>query len=310
MSITHSLWVERYRPRTLDEYIFQSAREKEIFTEYVKNREIPHLLLAGVQGSGKTTLAKILLSQCDIDESDILVINASDERGVDTFRDKVDRFISSYPIGKYRVVLLEEADMLTELAQFILRNPMETMSETARFILTCNYPQKIKPPIRSRCTTFTFKAPAKEDVFDYALTILEKEEVKPNGKTLQKIIDVYYPDVRKIVNVLQQNSVGGKLKDAVDTADGADYKFQILDLLNQDDWIGIRKVVCDNASSDQDFIDVYRFLYDNIHKSKKFADKDSWDKAIVIIAEHLYKAGSVADQEINCAACMIRLGTI
>lgn len=310
MSSKNSLWVEKHRPNTLKDYIFQSKKEEDIFRNIIKTREIPHLLLNGIQGSGKTTLAKILINEVGIDEVDLMIINASDERGIDTFRNKIDGFISSFPVGKYRVVLLEEADMLPTLSQTILRNPMEEYSETARFILTCNYGNKILPAIKSRCQTFTFKAPDKDSVFDYALDILEKESIEPDGKTLKSIIDVYYPDVRKIVNVLQQNSIDGKLKGLVDSSSDADYKFEILDLLEKDNWQKIRKIVCDNVSGDNEFTDLYRFLYDNISKSKKFSDPDIWSSAIVIIADHLYKSSFVADQEINMSACLIKLNQV
>jgi DNA polymerase III delta prime subunit len=310
MAGKNTLWVEKYRPKTLDEYIFQSEKEAAIFRQIVASGDIPHLLLQGVQGSGKTTLAKILISEAGVDESDVLVINASDERGIDTFRDKIDGFISSFPVGRYRVVLLEEADMLPVLSQAVLRNPLEQFSESARFILTCNYGNKIIPAVKSRCQTFTFKAPDKQETLGYALDILDRENVKASGKVLKTIVDVYYPDVRKIINVLQQNSSNGALSEMIDSSGADDYKFKILELLERDDWKGIRNLICENVSGDNEWSDIYRFLYDNLHKSKKFSDQESWEAGITIIAEHLYKSALVAVQEINMVACVIRLGQI
>jgi len=303
------LWVEKYRPSNLEDYIFQSANQKVSFEKMLDEKSIPNLLLSGVQGSGKTTMALILLQQLDLDETDILIINASDENSVDTMRDKLKSFISTFAIGPFKVVLLEEADYITHNGQAILRRMMEEFSDSARFILTCNYEHKIIPQVSSRCQHYRFKSFDKDDIAERVVEILATEHIKFNLELIDKYVAAGYPDVRKIIQLLQQNSVDGVLLEPTSTDEAGDYKFQLLDLIERDLWFDIRKLLC-GAVSAEEWEDVYRFLYENLEKGAKFSNQEKWEAGIVIIADHLYKHGVVADPEINACAMFIRLATI
>ena len=304
------LWTERYRPSTIDEYVFHDAHQRAAFTKFLNEKTIPHLLLSGVQGSGKTTIAKILTRAMELDETDVLVINASDERGIDTFRDTIKNFAGSMSFGAFKIVHLEEADMLTPPAQAALKRFMEEVHETVRFILTCNHENKIIAPIKSRCQHFHFKAGDKNDIAEYLVTILAAERVKFDLTLLDRYIAYGYPDIRKIVNLLQQNSIDGVLQPPEIEGSDSDYKFALLGLLERNKWSEARKMLCTSVSNDE-WENVYRFLYENINRVPRFAnDREKWEEAILIIAEHLYKHSVCADPEINAAAMMIRLGQL
>jgi len=305
----HALWVEKYRPKTIDEYVFHDPQQRASFIRMINDKSIPHLLLSGVQGSGKTTIAQILINEMGLENTDVLTINASDERGIDTFRDKVKNFASSYALGKFKVVLLEEADSLTPDAQGLLRRFMEEYSEVVRFILTCNYEHKIIPPIKSRCQQFQFRAGDKNDIAEYLITILAHEKIKFDLAMLDQYLAVGYPDIRKMVNLLQQNSVDGVLQSPQHNSEIGDYKFKLLELIERDKWIDIRKLLCASVIAEE-WESVYRFLYENISRSPKFQDKDKWEEAIIIIAEHLYKNAIISDPEINATSMFIRLGQL
>lgn len=300
------LWVEKYRPKTIDDYIFHDSNQKNIFTRMINNKEIPHLLLSGVQGSGKTSLSKILANSLDIDESDQLLINTSDENSVDTIREKIKGFVQSYALSRFKIVQLEEFDYATPNFQAILRLIMEEYSDTTRFILTCNYENKIIPPIRSRVQQFHFKAPPLEDVSVRIAQILINEGVEFELETLDTYIAVGYPDIRKIINLVQQNSIDGKLVNHRDMNNSSDYKFKILDLMKEDNLKDLRKYVCDNVNKEE-YEEVFRFLYENLNQIPKFSDINRYESGIVMIAEYLYKHGLVADPEINLAALLIQL---
>lgn len=305
----HALWVEKFRPTKIEDYIFHDESHKKSILRMINDRSIPHLLLSGVQGSGKTTLARILIKELEIEESDVLTINASEENSVDTIRDKIKSFVTTFAMGDFKVVVLEEADYITPNGQGALRNMMEAYSETARFILTCNYEHKIMSPIVSRCQHFRFKAGNRDDITEYVATILIKEDITFDLDLLDRYVSVGYPDVRKIVNLLQQNSIDGQLHEAIGGAEAGDYKFELLDKLTDGDWIGARKLCCGTVVAEE-WEDVYRFLYENLDKSKTFKKQEKWEAGIVAIAEHLYKHGICADPEINAAALFITLSTI
>lgn len=309
MALLKSLWVEKYRPSTLDDYIFQNPGHRNAIEKLIKDGSIPHLLFSGVQGTGKTTLARILINNVGIDENDVLVINASDERGIDVFRDKVKSFSSTTAIGSYKIIHLEESDKLTPDAQTALKSFMEDMSEYVRFIFTCNHVNKIIAPIRSRCQEYNFKAAPVEDIAEYLVKVLATEKVKFNLDLLDKYIAHGYPDVRSILNTLEKNVVDGILQPPAIEGEIGDYKFQLLDLLNDKNWSEARTLVCSTIPNDG-WEDLYRFLYENLHKIEAFKKQASWDQAIVIIAEHLYKNSIIADPEINGAAAFIKLSMI
>jgi len=238
-----------------------------------------------------------------------MVINASDENSVDIMREKIKNFITTFAMGDFKVVHLEEADYLTPNAQGALRRFMEEYNEQARFILTCNYENKIIPAIKSRCQHFRFKASNKEDILVYVATILKEEEIRATVDVLDHYVSVGYPDIRKIVNLVQQNSQNGALASLNATDETGDYKFQLLDFIESGNWIKAREVCCASVATEE-WEDVYRFMYENLSRSKKFKDQVAWEAGIVIIAEHLYKHGLSADPEINAASMFIQLGML
>lgn len=305
----HLLWTEKYRPQVVDDYIFHDAQQKAAVMRMINDKSIPQLLLSGVQGSGKTTLAQILIRAMGLDETDVLTVNASDERGIDTFRNSIKNFSMSMAMGRFKIVHLEEADMLTPQAQAALKRFMEETSEFVRFILTCNHVNKIIVPIRSRCQEFFFRAADSNDIAEYLIRILATEGVKFDLDLLDKYLAHGYPDVRKIVNLLQQNTVNKELQPPTLSGETGDYKFKLIELLETNKWVEARKLVCASVTSDE-WDNVYRFLYENISRSPKFTNKEKWEEAILAIAEHLYKNTIVADPEINAAALFIRLGQI
>lgn len=308
-NVEHYLWSEKYRPTTLEGYIFHDDAQRKAFTRMVGEKQIPHLLLTGVAGSGKTTMSKILVSELGLDATDALIINASDENSVDIMRDKIKAFVSSFAMGDFKVVQLEEADYLSQPAQAALRRLMEDFSDTSRFILTANYDHKIIPAIKSRCQHFQFKASERDAVEEYVANILLDEKVKFKKSNFDAYIAVGYPDIRKIVNLIQQHTHNGVLQEPSSDSGASDYKFQLLDLIERDKWVEARKLVCDNVIADQ-YEEVYRFLYENVQRAPKFSSTDNWESAIVTIADHLYKDGVVGDREINAAAMFIKLGQI
>jgi len=303
------LWFEKYRSTTFEEYVFNDEDHRVKFERMVREKEIPHLLLTGTAGSGKTTLSKLLVRLLEVEPCDVLVINASDENSVDVMRDKISTFAMSYAIGPFKVIQLEEADYLSPNAQAVLRVIMEEASSNCRFILTANYANKIIPAIKSRCTSFQFKSPSLEATFTRCAKILLAEDVVFDVDLLEKYISVYYPDLRQIINVLQSNSVNGELMVPAGSTTTEDYKFKMLDLLLTGDLRAARELVCKNVGRDE-YEDVYRFLYENIDRCEKFSDQNAYESAIVLIANYLYKHALCADPEINLAALFIELGQL
>lgn len=309
--LKNQLWVEKHRPATVEDYVFHDNRQRAQIMQMINEKSIPHILMSGVQGSGKTTLAFILINAMNLHETDVRIINASDENSVDTVREKIKDFVSTAPMGPFKIILLEEADYISPNGQAVMRRLMEEFSDNARFILTCNYVHKIIPAIRSRCTAkFNFKAADRDDIAEYLITVLAKEQVSFDLDLLDKYITAGYPDVRTILGSLQQHTVNKKLFPPPEGDISADdYKFKLIEYIERDKWVDARKVVCANVLKEE-YEDVYKFLYENIDKSPKFQNKEKWEEAIIIIAEHLYKHTSVADAEINAAAMFIKLGMI
>lgn len=308
-TIRNKLWVEKYRPSSIDQYVFYDQHLKHAVTSMLDTSVIPQLLLSGSPGCGKTTLAQILINHIIVHDSDALLINASEENNVDVMREKIKNFISTCPMGDYKIVLLDECDMITPAGQGILRRMMEEYADVARFIMTCNNENKVLPAIRSRCQHFHFKKPSHDDIAECMVTILASEKVKFDLDLVDKFVAISYPDIRKTINTVQQHVVQGHLV-APQTSDTTiDYKYALLEALSAGDWTEARQVVCANATSDE-WDHIYRFMYENIKTVPAFKQKDKWEEAITIIAEHLYKHTLCADSEINFAAMMIRLGMV
>lgn len=306
--IKSSSWVLMHQPKSLDEYIWQNSIQQTKFTEMVEKQNIPgHLLLSGVQGTGKTTLANILINNMPVDHDyDVKRINASDENSVDDMRTKIKSFIQTFASGSFKIVLLDEADRLSQGAQMILRGMMDEYLDVARFILTCNYDHKIIPALKSRCMSYHFKSPDPTDIALYVAAILKQEKVKASISTIDKYVAINYPDVRKIVQTVQQHVTDGMLADPKDVDDTNDFKLELLELIIAGDWKKARALICSTAMGETEWEDLYVFLYKNISKCTKW-NADKQDEAVILIADYMDKHTRVADPEINAAALFIQL---
>jgi len=298
----NTLWVETFRPDTLDGYI---GNEHIIDKAkiWIQSGDVPHLLFYGSAGTGKTTLAKIIANAVD---ADIMYINASDENSVDAVRDKIKRYASTVGFRKWKIIILDESDYLTPNAQAALRNLMETYSRTTRFILTCNYVEKIIDPIQSRCQTFAITPPSKTDVAKRLVSVLEQKEVGYDIKDVAAIINSSYPDIRRAINAAQASVVEGKLQLDRASAIQANYMTEIMDVLRepknkQTSFTKIRQIIAD--SKVKDFTALYTYLYENLDEYAK----GHMGTVILIIAEAQYQDVSVVDKEINVMAMFINL---
>jgi DNA polymerase III delta prime subunit len=298
------LWVEKYRPATIDGYVFRDTHQKQQVESWIKQGTIPHLLFSGNAGIGKTTLAKILFKELDLNELDILEINASRTNSVEDVRDKIVNFVQMIPFGDFKVVLLDEADYLSPNAQAALRGVMEEYHTTARFILTCNYPNRIIPALHSRCQGFHIE---RVDVTEFTArmaTILMSENIDFDLDTLDTFVKATYPDLRKCINTVQMNSLEGKLHTPQKGDTGEqDYKLEMVALFKAGEISKARKLVCGQARPEE-MEEIYRWLYDNV---AIFGDEPTQDKAILIIKQGLVDHTLVSDPEINLAATLIRL---
>jgi len=301
------LWVEKYRPSTVEGYVFRDESQKKQIMQWIKDGSIPHLLFSGNAGIGKTTLAKLLFNELKVNPLDILEINASRTNGVDEVRDKIVSFIRMMPFGEHRIVLLDEADYLSPNAQAALRGVMEEYHETARFILTCNYPNKIIPAIHSRCQGFHV---AKVDQTEYTARVAEiliQENVKFDLDTLDTYVKAAYPDLRKCINMIQMNSVDGELAKPNDSdKNESDWKLEMVDLFKAGKISDARKLLCGSVRAEE-MEEIYRWLYDNI---ELFGDADRQDSAVLVIKQGLVDHTLVVDPEINLAATLIKLARL
>ena len=301
------LWVEKYRPKTVDGYVFRDAHQRNQINTWIKDKSIPHLLLSGAAGIGKTTLAKILINEIGIEDYDVLEINASRTNSVEDVRDKITNFVQMIPFGPFKVVLLDEADYLSPNAQAALRGVMEEYHATSRFILTCNYPNRIIPAIHSRCQGFHVE---RTDITEYTArvaTILVEENVEFDLDTLDNYVKVAYPDLRKCIQLVQQNSTEGVLE-SPHKADGgeADWKFEMVTMFKAGKITEARKFLCGKIRSEE-MEEVYRWLYDNL---EIFGDDKNQDSAVIIIKQGLVDHTLVIDSEINLAATLVKLARL
>lgn len=302
------LWVEKYRPKTLDGYVFRDEHQRQQVASWVKQGTIPHLLFSGNAGIGKTTLAKILFNELEINDLDILEINASRTNSVDDVRDKIINFVQMIPFGDFKVVLLDEADYLSPNAQAALRGVMEEYHTTARFILTCNYPNRIIPALHSRCQGFHIERVDITEFTARVATILLTESVEFDIDTLDTFVKATYPDLRKCINMVQMNSLEGSLHTPEKGDAGeADYKIEMVDLFKKGKINEARKLVCSQARPEE-MADIYRWLYENLVIFGD--DEQKQESAILIIKQGLVDHTLVSDPEINLAATLIRLSRI
>jgi len=300
--VDNSLWVESYRPTRLVDYVGNEHLKSKV-EGYLESGDVPHLLLHGRAGTGKTTLAKLIVKSVDCD---YMVINASDENNVDTVRNKVKNFASSMGFKKWKIIILDEFDYMSPNAQAILRNLMETFSQHCRFILTCNYVEKVIDPIQSRCQSFQIVPPTKKDVAVQISKILGAEGVSFEPKELVPIIDAGYPDIRKIINTCQMNSVKGKLQ--VDTQNllENDYKTKVLDILKSSDdkrnkYTNMRQTIINSRVTD--FSELFTLLYEKVDE---YAPSNTAN-VIIALSEGQSKHFNAIDKEIPMAATLIEI---
>ena len=308
MNNKHKLWVEKYRPQTIKDYIFYDDNLLKTVNQFIDEKTIPHLLFSGGPGVGKTTLINVLINELDMDPTDVLTLNASDENSVDVMRDKIKGFVSTHSFGDFKIVHLSESDYLTPNAQSIMRQLMEDYADFARFMLSANYDNKIIPAIRSRCQHFHFRKPDFDEILEHIYKILKKEHVKTDFETLEKYVTIGYPDIRKIINLVQQNTNDGRLIQSESESD-SDWQNELIELIGKDDWLGARQIA-ENNIADEEWEDVFRFLYENLKGAGKFKNEKKWEEAIVVIGDHLYKHALVAVPVINGVAMFIRLSQI
>jgi replication factor C small subunit len=301
------LWVEKYRPKTLDGYVFRDDHQKKQIQTWVKDKSIPHLLLSGAAGIGKTTLAKILINELGIEDYDVLEINASRTNSVEDVRDKITNFVQMIPFGPFKVVLLDEADYLSPNAQAALRGVMEEYHATSRFILTCNYPNRIIPAIHSRCQGFHVERTDMTEYTARAATVLVEESIDFDLDTLDSYVKVAYPDLRKCLQLLQQNAQDGKLE-APNKGDAgeSDWKFAMVELFKAGKITEARKMLCGKLRAEE-MEEVFRWLYDNL---EVFGDDAKQDSAIIIIKQGMVDHTICVDAEVNLAATLVKLARL
>jgi replication factor C small subunit len=301
------LWVEKYRPKTIEGYVFRDEHQKKQIQTWIKDQSIPHLIFSGTAGIGKTTMAKILVEELGIEDYDVLEINASRTNSVDDVRDKIVNFVQTIPFGPFKVVLLDEADYLSPNAQAALRGVMEEYHQTARFILTCNYPNRIIPALHSRCQGFHVEKVDQTEFIARVATILVEENIDFDLDTLDLYVKVAYPDLRKCINLVQQNCQEGKLISPNQSDAGEqDWKFDMVTLFKAGKISEARKLLCGKIRSEE-MEEVYVWLYNNLDV---FGEESKQDSAVLIIKQGLVDHGLVIDTEINLAATMIKLARL
>lgn len=306
MTLENKLWVEKWRPKTVADYVFVDDRQRQQVETWIKEESIPHLLLSGEAGTGKTTLARVLIHELGIQEYDLLEINASRENSVDVVRDRILGFIQTMPFGKFKIVLLDEADYLSPAGQAALRNDMEAYHQSVRFILTCNYGHRIIPALKSRCHEFHITKTDRTEFTARAATVLVAEDVKFDLDTLDTYVAATYPDLRKCLNQLQVNSTTGTLLPVQQGSTGEAALVEVTDLFKAGKILEGRQQLLQFLGLNPARIeDIYKWMYQNL---------DLWgntqqqrDAAVIKIRDGLANLSFVGIPEISLAATLIEL---
>ena len=294
----NTLLVEKYRPTTLEHYV-GNENIKEVIQKYLNQNDIQNFIFYGGAGTGKTTLAKLIVKNLDCD---FLYLNASDENGIDTIRDKVKGFASTASFKGIKVVILDEDDFITIQGQAALRNVIETFSRSTRFILTCNYIERIIDPIQSRCQVLKIVPPSKLDTAKHTAWVLDQEEISYETDDIKSIVNQYYPDLRKMLNTIQSSTINSKLLLDKDVLVSSNYMLSIIkELSTSKNWKNIRQIIADSGV--KDFEELYRFLFDN---SSKYAS-DREGSVAIILNEHLYQSNFRIDKEINIMSAISKI---
>ena len=298
------LWVEKYRPERITDYVFKDVAQRKQVQNWITDGGIPHLLFSGSPGTGKTTLAKVLINELNVEKADVLYINASRDNGVEMIRKKISAFSETMPWGDFKIILLDEADHISPEGQAALRGVMEQYHASVRFILTCNYPNMIIPALHSRCQGFHIEQLDQTDFTVRVGEILADNDVKFDIETLDAMVRANYPDLRKTINSVQMLVVDGVLQKPEEEGASAEWRMAMVDLFKAKKIADARKLIVSKARTDE-YNDIYTWLYRNIDL---YTDTDAqYDECVLAIRNGLVKHTQVADVEINLSATMIEI---
>ncbi len=304
------LWTEKYRPKKIDDYAFKDEKQKKQITKWIASGALPHMLLSGGPGTGKSTLIKVLLNEIGVDPFDVLEVNASKDNGVDFIRDKITKFSETMGVGDMKYIFLDEADGLSPPAQGVLRGTLEKYASSVRFLLTCNYPHKIIDAIKSRCETGRMHI-EKLDMSEFytrLVNVLDAENIEIDPDALEAIVQKTYSDLRRGISMIQANSFGGKLVSPdVDSEIVSDYKLDMIALFRSKKYKEARQLICTKVGREE-YEDIYSFMYQNLEVWGEEDDKQN--KAILVIRDGLVKHTMCADVEINLSATLVELEMI
>ena len=303
----NNLWYLKYRPQTIDDYVFVDSNQKAQVEGWISDGMPPHLLFSGAAGTGKTTLAKILINEFNINPYDLLEVNASRDNGIDFIKDTIVSFVQTMPFGEFKIVLLDEAEYMSPNAQAVLRGVMENYAETARFIMTCNYPHKIIPALHSRSQGFHIDKIDHTQFTSRVAEILIAEGIVPDLEVLDSYVKATYPDLRKCIGLVQANSITGELVLTKSSGGGSDFKVMAVEQFKSGNIRQARKTLCDNITA-SDVDELITWSYNNLDLWSE--TEEGQDAAILLIRDAAARVPLVADPEINLSAMFIELSEI